>query len=348
MAPRGTLTPAAEAFFGKLPKALSQEEETLLRLLKEVGGAVDAFLPACVTLQDWAERRVPKAQAAKLNRSGLVFVGGSDAGPIGASEARQLPVKASAPPAFQAASRIVGAGKTDQAPATPAAPAKGAGGKGRGQKGGQSSADFLKSLPTDGFTEAESALRDAILASLRQGRKKNMKLFCNSVYSNHTIRPALDAFLPQSVSVTDWVEHRIGAEVQVNTEDNGKKYFGIVVQSAEEKAEAAEAFFSQLPEDAFLPGEQELREAILRSIDSLPPGKATLATCGSDKGVGEARKSLLPEGVSLLSWCERRMGGEVETMPVSNGQIAIGLMGTLDASVVNKVGPPKPKRPRTM
>merc|ERR1712217_223578 len=46
----------------------------LLRLLAEIGALVDSFLPRAVTLQEWADQRIPEEQSDIVNSSGIVYV----------------------------------------------------------------------------------------------------------------------------------------------------------------------------------------------------------------------------------------------------------------------------------
>lgn len=66
----------AEAFFAQLPATdLSPAEASLLRALLALGDAAIALgLPAGVSLQEWAERRVPGRCVGQVNATGLVFI----------------------------------------------------------------------------------------------------------------------------------------------------------------------------------------------------------------------------------------------------------------------------------
>ncbi|CAE7836217.1 unnamed protein product [Symbiodinium sp. CCMP2592] len=69
----------AEAFFAQLPATdLSPAEASLLRALLALGEAAIALgLPAGVSLQEWAERRVPNHCVGQVNATGLVFIPGA-------------------------------------------------------------------------------------------------------------------------------------------------------------------------------------------------------------------------------------------------------------------------------
>ena len=78
----------AESFFAKLPgDSLSPEEARLLKALLALGEAACALgLPAGVSLQEWAERRVPGEWVGAVNATGLVFIPGkNDRPPTGSA-----------------------------------------------------------------------------------------------------------------------------------------------------------------------------------------------------------------------------------------------------------------------
>ena len=86
-----------EAFFRQCPATeLTDVEVQLLNSLISVSESLQAALPHCVSLQEWAERRIPNGFEEQVNRSGLVFVG------LGRADAPRMPsaqaVKPSAAP----------------------------------------------------------------------------------------------------------------------------------------------------------------------------------------------------------------------------------------------------------
>ena len=90
-------TEGAEAFFRQCPATgLTDDEVQLLNSLISVSESLQAALPHCVSLQEWAERRIPNGFEEQVNRSGLVFVG------LGRADAPRMPsaqaVKPSAAP----------------------------------------------------------------------------------------------------------------------------------------------------------------------------------------------------------------------------------------------------------
>ena len=66
-----------EAFFQQCPATeLTCAEVDLLNALIRVAESVQAALPPSVSLQDWAQRRVPRGFERQVNCSGIVYVGG--------------------------------------------------------------------------------------------------------------------------------------------------------------------------------------------------------------------------------------------------------------------------------
>merc|ERR1719265_140720 len=96
---------------------------------------------------------------------------------------------------------------------------------------------FLASLPTDGFTDTESRLRDAILGFLhRSGGSRSL----SDAGSDQEIRDARLAFMPKGcgVSIREWIEHRIGGEVETfaNPQNKSDFFFGLRGQTDPEAA----------------------------------------------------------------------------------------------------------------
>ena len=77
-APTAHMQRVAEAFFQQCPATeLTCAEVDLLNALIRVAESVQAALPPSVSLQDWAQRRVPRGFERQVNSSGIVYVGGS-------------------------------------------------------------------------------------------------------------------------------------------------------------------------------------------------------------------------------------------------------------------------------
>merc|ERR1712048_177998 len=82
--------------------------------------------------------------------------------------------------------------------------------------GGDPSEEFFASLPQDEFSKEEEALRDALLAFLRkwpQSKPPTVLQVKRDPMVAKSIRPLLPPGCP--VPLQDWVDKRIGGEVQV-------------------------------------------------------------------------------------------------------------------------------------
>lgn len=86
-------------------------------------------------------------------------------------------------------------------------------------------------------------------------------------------------------------------------------------ERGEQLEQMREAFFDSLPADEMTPQEGDLRAAIMRFLEDWRQDSApTLSVLGSAPDIGPCKKALLPKGVSIHSWIDRRIGGEIETV----------------------------------
>merc|ERR1711920_89241 len=118
-------------------------------------------------------------------------------------------------------------------------PAKGSG-KGRQtaeQKESQkdvvkrSKEEFYAGLPADELSSEEKTLRDA-LWDLLEDWKDPIPPTMTQAGTNAAIAAARRAFLPKFTSITEWIDKRIGGEIETTTQDNiragsgpGETYF---------------------------------------------------------------------------------------------------------------------------
>ncbi|CAE8725425.1 unnamed protein product [Polarella glacialis] len=167
---------------------------------------------------------------------------------------------------------------------------------------------FLAKLPSDSFKPEEENLREVLVSALERG-----SLLLSQVKLNAKIIGATKAFLPGSVSIEDWIERRIGAEVSLVTNEQGQRV--CVLNGSPAEDDTREAFFASLPRDSFSREEERLRLAIFDFLAAWSSQElATLAHAGGDRNVQDARKALLGPGdrvVSMREWVERRIGGEL-------------------------------------
>jgi len=73
---------------------------------------------------------------------------------------------------------------------------------------------FFRNLPADDFTPEEEALRSAIIEylSVRMEEAPPTLAAARMVTS---IRQAEEALLPRGIAIEEWIEHRIGGEVEL-------------------------------------------------------------------------------------------------------------------------------------
>merc|ERR1712048_1096961 len=96
-----------------------------------------------------------------------------------------------------------------------------------------------------------------------------------------------------------------------------------------------EDFFETLPEDQYSSEEETLRIATVDFLEKwysvAGQQPALTENLGMDPAVRDAKKALLPEKMPLRTWCERRMGQDVEFFPLEkNGRVVVGFLGQLD------------------
>merc|ERR1740138_1036345 len=88
--------------------------------------------------------------------------------------------------------------------------------------------DFFDSLPTDSFTEDEEALRDALLTFLETWQEGEPPTLSNAG-SDAAVRSNRVKVLPKGtpVSLKDWIDRRMGGEIEMQPDPGGQMRFGI-------------------------------------------------------------------------------------------------------------------------
>eukprot|EP00928_Gymnodinium_smaydae_P060152 TRINITY_DN4370_c0_g4_i1.p1 TRINITY_DN4370_c0_g4~~TRINITY_DN4370_c0_g4_i1.p1 ORF type:complete len:329 (-),score=50.54 TRINITY_DN4370_c0_g4_i1:102-1088(-) len=298
---------ANEAFFSSLPtKGLSDEETKLLELLQDVAAVVESFLPPGVSLQQWAAIRVPKSDVERVNASRMVFV------PKRTPLIRKAPVAdiATAPRGVE----------------TAVADAE-----------GPSADDFLDALPED-LLPWEENLRNCMRLALKSRGRRPL----TEVANHPKAKIVLEKELPPTVPFEDWITRRAGGNfmLELNADNVLELYKGALNEEereayAENKAAKADAFFANLPQDAFSAEETDLRNAIIWMLESRLQQRrsspVTLEELSKDEVVKDARFAFLPREVPMRLWCTNRMGEEVEFTDIPNTSItAVGFIGQWD------------------
>ena len=123
----------------------------------------------------------------------------------------------------------------------------------------------------------------------------------------------------------DWAEDR-ATKWFIVTRGHGAATISAKTPSKEAKQERIEdlgsirdRFFNTLPENRFTPEEGFLREAILNYVDR--KGSALYQNMCEDWHVRNAKYECIPATVSLMLWCEKRMGEEVQFEKAEQGHV---------------------------
>jgi len=303
-------------WLGRWP-AQKPEKRGSLPLLGDItqDGPVMKLKNACmstkVPLRDWIDRRVGGEVEIRKDSKGQleVLIRGSDMGRT-----------------------------AEKPPAT--APANSSKGGSRG-KGGSVTAqvspdDFFAGLPDDSLTDDEAELRLCVLDLVEQ--RAGETLFLGDLAKEPEIVRLQQSLLPQEVPLRQWINRRIGGEVKIDKDSKGQLVLmktDATPASRPDAGDKKDDLFATLPDDCFLPEEEELRDTLLAFIGNWkgdqPP---SLSAAGGDADIRRARAAVLPKGcqVSLKDWIERRIGGEIELAmdPRGSGQWLFGLRGALD------------------
>mmetsp|Transcript_86616 Transcript_86616/g.248476 ORF Transcript_86616/g.248476 Transcript_86616/m.248476 type:complete len:437 (-) Transcript_86616:118-1428(-) len=213
---------------------------------------------------------------------------------------------------------------------------------------------WFSSLPADELLPAELELRDAILHWLNNWQRPANRPAGSTAHLSDTgqdekIKRARQDFLPPKIKLADWIERRIGGEVELRSVGNGQHEVFVrgapppetssrgprvsaVAAAARQENKAATAeekdrFFESLPVDEFGPAEDAMREVLLNYLDRYSGnGAASLHEAAQEEEIARVRRDLLPKGcpVSLKDWIDRRIGGEIETRVEGDGSKGSG------------------------
>jgi len=205
---------------------------------------------------------------------------------------------------------------------------------------------FFEKLPTDELLDKELELREALLDGLDRFMAEHPKeegLALSALGSDKVVKPIKTELLKGQVSLREWIDRRIGGEIQSKMGKNGQviiKYReGAGPEAESEGADQAvdaeaksEAFFTSLPPDGFTPEEETLREVLLTWLETFMGSDApTLIDASANAEIQEAKNMCIPRqsGVSLKSWIDRRIGGEIATWR-ENGRSEVVSIGMRD------------------
>jgi len=158
---------------------------------------------------------------------------------------------------------------------------------------------FLSSLPDSRLTGLEASLRQALI---------------DFIGARH----------PKGLPLIEWIDRRIGGEVEVRRVDGQDEIFLRGQSPGTGVADSRmdpQAFFSGLDPNGFSPEEEVLRDSVFLFLARWKSRDlATLTDLSADPGVQRAARHFLPKGVKLMDWIEQRIGGEVEIKRGKGGQ----------------------------
>jgi len=206
---------------------------------------------------------------------------------------------------------------------------------------------WFAELPTDNLSRPEALLRQALLSFLKHwqhGRPPSLE----DASQDGAILPLRQALIPETITLRDWIERRIGGELDVKKGERSGSYElslqdvaapvetsrGKKEKPAKEKAtgpsEEAEDFLAVLPADQLSPDEARLRLALLHVLEAQASGQQPLflSDVSQDCSISKCCSAFLPPEVSLRLWLDRRIGGEVETSKDPQGRTVIQLRRT--------------------
>jgi hypothetical protein len=336
----------SEAFFARLPVGkLSNKEGTLLDLLQQVAAVVEVLLPPGVSLQEWAERRVPENSIVEANASRMVYVPDRVMESPKASSTETLPWRASKQAAPAADPAPWQTSKTKAY--TSENHCNEANAKANADLQFADADAFFNTLPPDTFLPWEEQLYISLERVLHRKSRSTL-----SKIAEHPLNaPLLTEHLPKSVTLEDWILRRVGAEFGVVLDANNEKtvtrrdaHTNLRNPKAPGSEQGTEDFFKSLPEASFSSEESALRDAVLRFLEDWPKqsssklGPAKSIDLGADERVRIAKVSFLPPNISLTTWCKRRIGGEVELLWLGSSGYAIGLPGDLNRVDAEELG----------
>jgi len=208
--------------------------------------------------------------------------------------------------------------------------------KNRGRSEAEVAADkrsFFESLPADELLPMELQMREKLLDELDRFGKEGAGgdgPNLSTIATGKAFQKLKQDLLKNKVSLRDWIDRRIGGEIETKIASNGQVIICYrngelsraeepeidePMEGAELDAEA-QAFFDNLPPDGFLHEEEALREAILTFLEGWqetdPP---TLRQAQQTPEIRRWRNDVLngSQAVSLKMWIDRRIGGEIAT-----------------------------------
>lgn len=217
---------------------------------------------------------------------------------------------------------------------------------------------WLASLPKSELTGPEAALRLALLNWLngwptnpRRAPDREMAWISDAAMDEEIHRCRL-ALLPSNVALSEWIDSRVGGEIELRKAPQGQVEVmirGAIPGAPPQRGQKGRPpparveeprrhdpsgtrgkdvggisdFLDSLPADELTPQELALREAVLSFLQG--KDSPQLKDVAKDPAVASCRAALLPPQVPLRSWLDRRIGGEVEVQRNSEDHFVLRL-----------------------
>lgn len=207
-------------------------------------------------------------------------------------------------------------------------------------------ASFFASLPTNELAPGELALRGALLGYIEEwpqlsaqfGKPPGAYPLLSDMSQDQQVQRARAAFLPPAVSLREWIDRRIGGEIELRKDSKGlleawlrgaappggRRPVAGATAPGESRPAEIEDFFGRLPAEEHSDAEAQLRLAILDYMQVQGrDADVQMAEITKDRRVSQCRLALLPNEVQIRTWIDRRIGGEVETWKDEKGRVLL-------------------------
>jgi len=169
--------------------------------------------------------------------------------------------------------------------------------------------EYIATLPSE-LTEAETEMREVLLHALVSGGHSAAVRLSLVAQSPDVRRAKGDLGLPKSVGLSQWIQHRMPGDISMANSAAGENV--VWVQETDEvgSTDPADDFFDSLPSDRLNSTELALRRVLVQTLKA-QGGRMRLSDLSRDREVVPAKGSLLPKGMPLQVWIERRVGEEI-------------------------------------
>jgi hypothetical protein len=183
---------------------------------KQFAATKRAFLPEGVPLKEWIERRASSEFALETSPRGQFVIryigdaGGEGELPIEDS-AQDAPPEGMSPEEQEARQAEKDAKKNEE-----------------DLERIEKREKWYNELPEDSLTDQEAALRDALMDFIeRWSKANNTPPSLSNAGSDNAVRDGRAALLPKFISLRDWIENRIGGEIElVHNGSSSEVFFG--------------------------------------------------------------------------------------------------------------------------